>query len=250
MKISIITVCYNAQSFIESAITSVLSQTYSNIEYIIVDGNSTDATMSIVNRYADKIATIISEPDKGIYDAMNKGIACATGDVVGILNADDFYIDSNVIELIVEQAQNNPDVDVFFGGVDFVHPQQLDKVIRRYQFNAFKSWYLRIALMPPHPATFVRRSVYEKYGFYKIDYKIAADFDMFIRMIYIAKVNYMSLSATMVRMREGGVSTSGFSAYLLSTREMLRALKDNKVYSNLFLVLLRLPIKLMQRIFS
>ncbi|MCF5518200.1 glycosyltransferase family 2 protein, partial [Pseudomonas sp. PA-3-6E] len=151
MKISIVTVSYNSATTIRDTIESVLSQDYENIEYIIVDGASKDSTMEIVNEYADKISKVVSEPDKGIYDAMNKGISLATGDVIGILNSDDFYESNQAISSVVEKFSAAPESQVVFGDIVFVNADDLDTVTRFYGAEHFRAWKLRFGWMPPHP---------------------------------------------------------------------------------------------------
>ena len=249
IKVSIITVCYNSSQFIRSAIESVLSQSYGDIEYIVIDGASTDGTLEIINEY-NNIADIISEPDRGIYDAMNKGLSRATGDIIGILNSDDFYRDLNVITDVVKMFKDNPKTDLVLGNVDFVRSDELTRRIRLYSSSSFYPWTMRFGLMPPHPGAFISKSAYDQAGVYKLGYKIGADFDIFVRMLLVHKMPYTKLNKTLVRMRVGGVSTSGLESYMTSTKEMLRSLAENKIYSNLIFILIRLPIKYIQKILS
>ncbi len=246
MKISIITVCYNSSSFIRSAIETVLSQSHSDIEYIVVDGGSNDGTLDIVNGYVDRIAHFVSESDKGIYDAMNKGIALATGDIIGILNSDDFYPHSDVIADVVAEFVKEEGADLVLGNVDFVYPDNLIKSVRLYSSFKFSPWKMRFGFLPAHPGAFIKKSAYDKVGQYKLGYTIAADFDMFVRMLVVARLPYVKLNKTLVRMRVGGVSTSGIKSYAISTKEILRSLKENNIYSNSLAVLIRLPIKFSQ----
>ncbi|WP_244369894.1 glycosyltransferase family 2 protein [Pseudoalteromonas xiamenensis] len=175
MKISIITVCYNSAAIIEDTIKSVIAQTYDNIEYIIVDGGSKDETLTIVEKYKEHVDVLISEPDKGIYDAMNKGIEVSTGEIVGILNSDDFYEREDVIRAVVENFDSS--IDLLFGDLVFVKPENLKKVTRYYSLPKFKRWHLRFGWMPPHPATFIRKEVYNQFGLYKTHYRISADYE-------------------------------------------------------------------------
>ena len=246
ISVSIITVCYNSSRYVRTAIESVLSQSYPNIEYIIIDGGSADGTLSILKSYKN-ISCVISEPDKGIYDAMNKGIARASGDVIGILNSDDFYPHSEVVTDVVDVFINNPDIDMVLGNVDFVQNNDLTRVVRRYSVKYFLPWHLRFGFMPPHPGAFIKKSAYKQVGQYKLGYKIGADFDMFVRMLLVQNLSYKKLKKTLVRMRLGGVSTSGLESYITSTKEMQRSLRENKIYSNLVMVLMRLPIKFFQK---
>lgn len=249
LKISIVTVCYNSEIFIASAIDSVLSQTYPHIEYIVIDGGSKDATVSIVQSYGDKITHFVSEPDNGIYDAMNKGLALASGDVIGILNSDDFYPHENVIADAVKVFHVNPNVEMVLGNVDFVDPSDLTRPVRFYSSFNFEPWKMRFGFMPAHPAAFIRRTAYEKVGNYKLGYKIGADFEWFVRALVVHRLPYVKVNKALVRMREGGVSTSGLKSYWVSSKEQLRALRDNGVYSNMVFVLVRLPIKFFHKVF-
>ena len=245
---SVITVSYNSSDFISSAIESVASQKNVDIEYIIIDGNSKDKTVSIIQSYGNKVAKFISEPDKGIYDAMNKGLSLATGDVIGILNSDDFYPDSDVIAQVAQAFEKNPNVDMVLGNVDFVKADNLDLPVRFYSSFGFAPWKMRFGFMPAHPAAFIKRSAYEKVGSYALGYKIGADFEWFVRALMVQRLSYVKLNQTLVRMREGGVSTSGFKSYWLTSKEQLRALRNNGVYSNWLFVLTRLPIKFLQKL--
>ncbi len=246
MKISIITVCYNSSQFLESAITSVLAQKYSDIEYIVIDGGSDDGTLAILKTYSDRITHVISEPDKGIYDAMNKGLALATGDVIGILNSDDFYPHTNVINEVVSAFESSPLADMVLGNVDFVMPSELNKPVRYYSSYSFRPWKMRFGFMPAHPGAFIKKSAYDEVGKYKLGYQIGADFDMFVRLLLVKKRPYFKLNQMLVRMRVGGISTSGFKSYLVSSKEIMRSLKENRIYSNSLFVLLRLPVKFFQ----
>ena len=245
-KISIITVCYNSSLYIRTAIESVIIQDYSDIEYIVIDGSSTDNTISIVSEYKDRIAHFVSEPDKGIYDAMNKGIALASGDVIGILNSDDFYPNNRVILDVVNCFRATPDVDIVLGNVDFVSAKDLSKPVRFYSSFRFSPWKLRFGFMPAHPAAFIKRTAYKKVGLYKLGYKIAADFDIFVRLLLHDKCRYISLNQILVRMRIGGVSTSGINSYYISSKEMMLSLKENNIFTCWLFILFRLPIKFFQ----
>lgn len=248
MKVSIITVSYNSAETIRDTIESVLEQSYEDIEYIIVDGNSKDETMDIVTSYGDKVTKVLSEPDKGIYDAMNKGVSLATGDIIGILNSDDFYETNNAIKDVVEHFKTNLEADVAFGDVVFVEPSNLNKVVRYYSSKKFKAAKLRFGWMPPHPATFIKKSAYDKYGLYKLGYKISADYEMFVRLLMVEKVKFARIDRVIVRMRSGGASTDGIKSSLILNQEIVRACRENGVYTNLLLVLLKIPFKLIELI--
>lgn len=248
MKISIITVCYNSVETIRDTLESVLQQDYLNIEYIIVDGGSNDGTLDILREYQSGISKVISESDKGIYDAMNKGIQAATGDVIGILNSDDFYANPNVISEVANVFKSNQRLDMVFGDVVFVDPANTDKIVRYYDSGKFKSWKLRFGWMPPHTASFITRSAYEQVGNYSLDYKISADYEFFVRMLLIHKLSFLRINNVLVKMRSGGISTSGFKSSLLLNNEIVKSCKSNGVYTNLFFVLLKIPLKILELI--
>jgi len=248
LKISIITVCYNSQAFISSAIESVISQDYDQAEFIIIDGASTDDTVSIVHSFGDSVSYFISEPDKGIYDAMNKGVQRATGDIIGILNSDDFYLNDQVLHQVAELFAADPELEVVLGDVDLVNDDDLTRPVRRYPVGNFKPWMFRFGLMPPHPAVFVRKSSYERVGLYKLGYKIAADFDLLTRLLLIDGAKYQVAHKTWVRMRTGGASTSGLNSVMIITREMKRSLQENDMYTNQLMLACRLPFKLLTQV--
>lgn len=246
MKVSIITVCFNSGKTIRDTIESVLSQSYTDIEYIIIDGASKDNTLDIIGEYGTRITKVISGPDKGIYDAMNKGIAVATGEIVGILNSDDFYEASDTIAYVVDQFTQSPANDVIYGDVVFCKEDDTCAITRTYRASHFKAWKLRFGWMPPHPATFVKRTAYHRVGEYSTRYKISADYEMFVRMLYAHKLSYRWMDKIIVKMRQGGVSTSGLKSSILLNREIVKACRDNGLYTNLMLVLTKIPFKLLE----
>ncbi|MDE6808092.1 MAG: glycosyltransferase, partial [Prevotella sp.] len=208
MKVSIITVAYNSAETISNTISSVLKQTYNDIEYIVVDGLSTDDTISIVQSYEQKFngrLRWISEKDKGIYDAMNKGIRMATGDIVGILNSDDFLTSNYVIERTVENFTD--DVEAIYGNVHFVKPNNLKKSVRFYSGKPFRPWMVRFGFIPPHPSFYIRRNVYEKYGLYDPSFRISGDVELISRLSFIKKISMKYVNMDFVTMLEGGEST-------------------------------------------
>lgn len=243
MHISIITVVFNNEAHISHAIESVVSQDYPSVEHIIIDGGSTDGTSERIKQYRKSNRVFVSEPDEGIYDAMNKGVALAKGDVIGILNSDDFYPTEHVLTDVANVFEKNKNIDMVLGNVKFVSPDNLKKTVRYYSSYNFVPWKMRFGFMPAHPAAFVRRSAYTKIGQYNLVYRIAADFEFFVRAFIVDKCRYAKLNKTLVCMREGGVSTSGFKSNWVITKEVLRALRENGVHSNMLFVLLRLPIK-------
>lgn len=244
MKISIITVVRNNKNTISYAIDSVLNQTYKDIEYIIIDGASTDGTVEIVKSYGNRITKFISEPDKGLYDAMNKGIALVTGDIVGILNSDDFYIDEYVIEKVVNEFELKG-VDSIYADLIFVKPDNLDKIVRYYDSSYFTPEKFAYGWMPAHPTFFVKKEIYEKYGIFKTDYKIAADYELLVRFFAKNKITYYYIKEPLVKMRLGGASTSGIKSNYILNKEIIRACKENNIYTNWLMILSKYPKKIL-----
>lgn len=245
MKVSIITVVYNRADVIRDTIESVLSQTYKNIEYIIIDGASTDGTMDVVNEYKDKISKIISEPDKGLYDAINKGIKEATGDVIGLIHSDDFYLDNLVIQRVVDTFKKE-NKHMLFADLLYIKGDNKDKVLRYYSAKNFTVKKLKYGFMPPHPTLFVKKEVYEKYGLYKIDYKIAADYEMFVRLLLVNKLSFSYIHLPIVKMRVGGVSSGGIRRKIECNIEVLRAIRSNGLKANHLVLLKKYPIKIIE----
>lgn len=232
MKVSIITVVYNRAATIERAIRSVLDQSYQNIEYVIVDGNSTDGTMSVVDQYRNEIATIISEKDEGMYDALNKGIKAATGDIVGILHADDEFAHEHVIEQIVRKFESNPVIEAMYGDVGFVHAEQPHKIIRYYSSAIFKTNLFQWGFMPAHPTFFCYRRFFEQFGYYRTDLEIAADFDLLLRFLLKHKLYAVYIPEMLVRMNMGGKSTNGISSTIKINKELKQILKEHQLPSS------------------
>jgi glycosyltransferase involved in cell wall biosynthesis len=250
LKVSLITVSFNSEKTIRDTIESVLSQNYKFIEYIVIDGGSTDSTLDIINDYKEKIQVVVSEPDSGIYDAMNKGVMLSSGDVIGVINSDDFYPDSNVISTVVKVFKEDDNSELVLGGIDFVKNTDLNNSVRRYSSKYFMPWMMRFGIMPPHPAAFIKKTAYDRIGKYKLNYKIAADFDLLLRLLKVDKSPYAKLDRVCVRMRLGGVSTEGLSSFKVISNEILKSLKENDIYSNSLFVLLRVVSKIKQLIFT
>jgi len=243
MKISVVTVCFNSESTILDTIGSFVSQSYAAKEHLVIDGGSTDATVKIVQENMSNIACFVSEPDKGLYDAMNKGVQKATGDIIGILNSDDFFYNKDVLADVVRAFEENSKVDIVCGGVELVHPSDLQSPLRAYSLSYFEPWMMRFGIMPPHPAVFIRKSAYNRVGGYKQKYSIAADFDMLTRLFILENVEYILIDSILVRMRTGGLSNSGLRSLILGTKEIRASLRENGIYSNLLMVLVRMPFK-------
>jgi glycosyltransferase involved in cell wall biosynthesis len=208
MKISIITPTYNSAKTLSDTIESVVSQTYKDIEYIIIDGNSSDETASIVATYKSKQPiTFISEPDKGIYDAMNKGVKKATGDIIGILNSDDFYFDQNVLQKVSDAFTDNSAIQAVYGDIMYVDKDNIQKKTRYWKAGTCTDQKIRRGWSMPHPALFVHRDVYQKLSYiFDTTLTIAADYDLIFRLIHINKINIAYIPSTLVYMREGGTS--------------------------------------------
>jgi len=241
MKISIITATYNSGKTLRDTIESVLRQSYTDYEYILKDGGSKDDTLEIVKAYAPKFGDkikVISEPDQGIYDAMNKGIQMATGDVIGILNSDDFYTSADALQVIADTFANN-DIDATYGDIHFVNDDDLSKCVRYYSSAIFRRSFMRFGLMPAHPSFYCKKAVYEKYGSFDTSYKVAADFENLLRIIYVGNIRTKYIPKDFVTMRTGGASTAGLSSRTQIMKDHLRALKANGIYSNVFLLSLR-----------
>lgn len=253
MKVSLITITYNSEKTLADTIKSVLEQTYPDVEYIIVDGASKDKTVSIVKQYEPLFngrMKWISEKDKGLYDAMSKGIKMATGDVVGILNSDDFFTSKEVLEKIANAFVQDAELEAVYGDVHFVNPTNLQKCVRYYSSKIFKRKLMRLGFMPAHPSFYIRKECFDKYGLYKTDYKIAADFEFLLRVIYKAKIKTKYLPIDMVTMRTGGASTSGLESHKRIMKEHLRAFRENGIYSNSLLLSLRYIYKVEEILWS
>lgn len=245
MKVSIITVTYNSEKTLRGTIESVISQDYKNIEYIIIDGASTDGTVDIVKSYGNKISKFLCEEDKGIYDAMNKGIKLATGDVVGLLNSDDFYVTNNVISTVVKQLKTK-NVESVFADIVFVKGDNLNKVVRYYSSAKFNTKKFAYGWMPAHPSFFVKRECYEKYGLFKTGYKIASDFELLVRFLSKYKISYCYIPMVFTKMRLGGISTRNLKSNWILNKEIVRACNDNGIKTNIFKVILKYPLKLLE----
>jgi glycosyltransferase involved in cell wall biosynthesis len=243
MKVSIITVCFNSEKTIEDTLKSVKSQTYSNIEYIVIDGLSKDRTNEVVKKYSDIVSIHVSEKDSGLYDAMNKGISLASGDIVGILNSDDVLADESVIEKIVA-GFDDVSVDAVYSDLIYVSEHNLNKPTRLYSSKVFSKRMIKFGIMLPHPTFYVRKKYYEELGLYKTTYRVAADFELLVRFMSNG-IKAIRLPFISVKMREGGISSSGLLWRVHQNFEIVRACKENGFYTNIFLVMLKLPYKLL-----
>jgi len=228
MKITIITATYNSEATIADAIYSVVSQSYENIEHLIIDGKSTDKTIEIINNTENRVSKIISEPDKGIYDALNKGISHASGEVIAFLHADDIYADNDSVKNIMQEMKN-ADSDSAYADLQYIAKNDMNKVIRHWESGKFLYSNLKKGWMPPHPTFFVKKKIYEKFGSFDTCFKIAADYDTVLRFLGTNKISTTYYPQVLVKMRVGGESNKSVSNILQKMKEDVRALKKNKM---------------------
>ena len=247
MKVSIVTVTYNSAQTLVDAMKSVLEQTYHDIEYIIVDGASTDSTIDIIRQYELQFKNRlkwISEKDDGIYDAMNKGIQLATGDVVGVLNSDDYFTSSDVIARMVAAFRDG--ADAVYGDVHFIHDGEPNKCIRYYSSKHFRPFWLRFGFMPAHPSFYCRRGVYERAGYYKTDYAIGSDYEMMVRLFKVHHINARYIPMDFVTMRTGGASTRNVQSRLALIKDDVRSCRENGVYTNIPMICMKFLYKVFE----
>ena len=232
MKISIITVTYNCKSVLSHCLDSVAAQSYDNIEHIVIDGASTDGTLSLLNSRRNNLAMIVSEPDDGIYDAMNKGIKLAKGDIIGFLNSDDFYINDQVISNVEKIFRNDPSIDACYADLIYVDRENVSKTTRYFKSSIFVQGLFSKGWCPPHPTFFVRRSVYERFGCFNLNYRIASDIDLMMRFLEIHKIKTKYISQTWVKMRLGGTTTKNFKNIWIQNQEILSSFRKEGLHVN------------------
>ena len=244
MKVSVITPSYNSVKTIEDTLRSVRDQAYPDIEHIVVDGGSKDGTLDIIREHDGHLAKWISEPDRGIYDAMNKGIAMATGDIIGILNSDDVYSGMDVISEIVNCFRDNPEKDAVYGDLDYVSRSRLTRVVRRWKTGEQKpfgkGWH------PPHPTFFVRKEVYDNHGLFNLKFKLAADFELMLRLLEKHKIRTFYLEKVLIKMRRGGATNNSLMGIMKQNIECYKAFKENNLPVSLLYPIIRLVPKLKQ----
>ncbi len=235
MKVSIVTATYNSGKTVKDTIESVLKQSYRDIEFIIKDGGSKDNTLKICREYEANFEgrmKIISVPDKGIYDAMNKGFEAAAGDVIGILNSDDFFSTDDVIEKMVKEFEKDETLDAVYGDIHFVKNEDLSKCTRYYSSKMFRPWLLRFGFMPAHPSFYCKKAVFDKYGLYDLQYRTSSDFEMMVRLLWGNKIKTKYIPMDFVTMRAGGESTAGLASKKKVNNDIARSLKAHGIYTN------------------
>lgn len=247
MKVSVITVTYNSSETIEETIKSVVNQDYPNIEYIIIDGQSKDNTLDIVNKYKTQIALVISENDNGIYDAIGKGIRKATGDIIVALNSDDMYATNDIISKVVELFKSSH-ADAVYGDLNYVDRLDTNKVIRKWKSGAYKKGHFLKGWMPPHPTFFVRNYCYQKYGSFNLSLKSAADYELMLRFIHKHGIKVAYLPQLIVNMRAGGQSNVSFKNRFKANREDRKAWEINGLKPGFF-TLIRKPLSKIKQYF-
>lgn len=245
VKVSVVTAVYNSVSTVAESVLSVRSQTHLDVEHIIIDGASTDGTLEILQSLLDKRCIFISERDDGIYDAMNKGVLQATGEIVCFLNADDIYANEHVLGRVAGLMATDG-LDALFGDVIFFEPKHPEVSVRRYRSGQFRPDRIAFGWMPAHPALFVRRSVFSDAGLFRTDYKIAGDFEFVARAFGRGTLSYHYLPEILVRMRMGGISTSGIRSTILLNKEVRRACRENGISTNYAKILSKYPLKALE----
>jgi len=228
MKISLITAVLNRRSTIQDTLNSVKSQSYNNIEHVIIDGASKDGTLDLLRKYSSAKTVLVSEKDSGIYHALNKGIAHATGDVIGLVHSDDILVHDDILTIIAE-AFTNPSIDAVYGDLQYVSAIDTTRVVRHWKAGKYADFKLARGWMPPHPTLFVRKSVFEKFGVYDTSYRISADYDAILRWFGSGQINTHYIPEVFVKMRVGGESNKSLQKVIQKSREDYRALRSNKI---------------------
>lgn len=231
MKISIITVCYNSEKTISKTLESILYQSFKDVEHIIIDGKSTDSTLSIISKFLHN-KKVISEPDKGIYDAMNKGIEIATGDIIGFLNSDDFYVNNNILSSVTKIFENNSDIDACYSDLIYVNQTDTSNIVRFVKSKKFYKGLFSKGWCPPHPTFFVRRSIYERFGKFDLNYSIASDVDLMMRFLEMHNIKSKYIPEVWVKMRMGGITNKNFRNIWLQNKEIILSFKKNNLSVN------------------
>jgi glycosyltransferase involved in cell wall biosynthesis len=245
MKISIVTACYNSEATIRDTLASVAAQDWEDIEHVIIDGGSTDGTLTILREFANDRMRVVSEPDKGIFDAMNKGLRLATGDAIGFLNSDDFFCRSDAVRLLAESLEESG-ADAVVANVALVDPDNLSKVRRYYSVEGYRPWMMRFGHMPPHPTLYIRRAMFDRIGEFDDSYRVSGDFDLIVRLVLGQKARLEKVPCTLVGFRDGGNSTRDLDAKVRMNREILRSLRHHGYRTSLAQLYARYAIKAFQ----
>ena len=246
--ISIITATFNSAKTLKDTIQSVLRQTNKDFEYLIIDGGSTDETIDIVKSYESEFSgrlKWVSEKDQGIYDAMNKGIKMASGDVVGILNSDDYFTSDDILQTVAD-AFKCQEIDVIYGDIHFIRDGNPQKCIRYYSSRMFRPFWLRFGFMPAHPSFYCKREIFDKAGLYSLDYKIGADYEMMVRLFKRLKIKTLYVNKDFVTMRTGGASNTNVRSRLTLIEEDVKACRENGIYTNRFFIMLKFLYKIFE----
>lgn len=246
MKVSIIVTVYNSENTIERTIQSIKEQSYKNIEIVFIDNNSTDKSLEIINKYIEDSDILISEPDNGLYDALNKGIKNSSGDIISMLHSDDFYPNDNVIfEYITIFEKKN--ISIAYGNVDFISKK--NKIVRKYKSGNLSINQLAWGRMPAHSTMFIKRRIYETYGLYKNDFKICGDYEFMCRIVKQGNFNFYYLDKVTCLMQIGGLSTQGISSTIIINKEIYKSLKINNIYSNYLMIYSKYIFKILEFVF-
>ena len=225
MKVSIITTCFNSEKTITVTIFSVLNQTYSNIEYIIIDGSSKDSTLDKINKYANKINILVSEPDQGMYYAMNEGISLASGDLIGILNSDDLFYNNQIIDKVVTCIKND-NSDAVYGDLIYFNN---NKITRYWKAGNLSIKKMKFGWMPPHPTLFVKKNIYDKFGLFDVSFKTSADYELILRFLLKHNINVSYIPDVLIKMKTGGQSNRSIKNRIKANIEDKRAWNVNNL---------------------
>lgn len=236
LTISLITVCFNAENTIEKCIRSVVDQCFKNIEYIVIDGGSTDRTVEVIKRYKSNIKILVSEPDAGIYDAMNKGIRLASGQIIGTLNADDYFADNSILSILAQEFIAES-ADIVYGDLDYV--DEMGNIIRKWRSGLYKQGILEFGWMPPHPTFYCKRDLLMQSGLYRLDYGTAADYELMVRMIKLPGLKISYINKVIIKMKNGGISNKTISNRVKAMVYDLKAMRNNGISIPLFTLVLK-----------